>query len=483
MVFGLSVVILATVASCTTDNQVDGGGSGITQGTPVPTVVEPTSSPSADHTATPTAVTGAIATPATPAVTATVSSATATAIPGATATSGPAASATPTATSIPTPVAPATLTPTPAASPTATVTPEMQPLKALQLERAFAWSSPIRPTHLEEASDGSGRVYVSEQAGRILELTGDPTAEQGGERTVLDIRSRVSTNGNEEGLLGFALHPEFAQNRKMFVYYSAADPRRSVVSEFTFQANGIVDPGSERNVLLVSQPQSNHNGGMLAFGPDGYLYISLGDGGGSGDQGNNAQNPANVLGSILRIDVDTPGQAYGIPADNPFVSGGGAPEIWAYGLRNPWRFSFDTQTGDLWAADVGQDRIEEIDLIVKGGNYGWRLKEGPDCFNPSTNCDPGGLVEPVASYSDSFGCSVTGGYVYRGSLLPSLFGAYVYADYCSGITWGLRYSNGAVQEQIVLIDSSHRISAFGQTLDGEVYLLTHSPGIFRFVDG
>lgn len=479
IIAGLLLTAVVVLSACNTDNGVDGGGSGIRPGTPAPTSSAPTATVVLNATSTPVVLASSTSIAVSP---------TASPVPGATPTATtPATGTQPTPTvtvSAPTPSPTSVPAPTSSPVPTSTTTPpvEPEPLKPLQLERVFAWSSPTRPTHLEEASDSSGRIFVSEQAGRILELTGSPAAQNGGERVVLDIRSRVTGRGNEEGLLGFALHPEFSQNGRIFVYYSATNLRRSIVSEFRFKANGTIDPTSERKVLEVSQPQPNHNGGMLAFGPDDFLYISLGDGGGAGDQGDNGQNPGNVLGTILRIDIDSSGQAYASPPDNPFIQGGGAPEIWAYGLRNPWRFSFDTETGDLWAGDVGQNRIEEIDLIVRGGNYGWRLKEGPDCFNPSSGCDQPNLIEPVTSYSHSFGCSVTGGYVYRGSRLPSLSGAYVYADFCSGIIWGLRHQDGAVQEQIILIDTNHQIPAFGQTLNGEVYVLTHSPGIFRLAD-
>jgi glucose/arabinose dehydrogenase len=300
----------------------------------------------------------------------------------------------------------------------------------------------------------------------------------------------VSTSGNEEGFLGFAFHPDFADSGRLFVYYSAANPRRSVISEIAFAQDGVGDEGSERIVMQVSQPEWNHNGGTLIFGPDGYLYISLGDGGGGGDPRGNGQNVGTILGSILRIDVDAPGVPYGIPPGNPFadrepVNGVvPAPEVWAYGLRNPWKLAFDPLTGEMWAGDVGQNRVEEVDLIVKGGNYGWNIKEGPDCYQPSSNCESqaqGPLIEPIASYTHSSGCSVTGGYVYRGSRLPSLYGAYIYADYCSGIIWALRYEDGEVTEQRIIADTSSQIPSFGQMPDGEVYILTASDGIQRFV--
>lgn len=425
----------------------------------------------------------------------------ATATPAGPPTSTPIIADSPTSQPTETPVSTATQTagtPTQAATVTPTTEPlTIEPLRPLGLERAFAWSAPARSTHLEQAPNDSGRVFVSEQDGRILELTGDPTEPEGTERVVLDIRERVTGRATEEGLLGFALHPDFGDGSgkdRIFVHYSATNPRRSVISEFSFLPDGTIDPGSESEVIFVPQPQANHNGGMLAFGPDRLLYIALGDGGGAGDRPNNAQDISNVLGTILRIDVDVPGHAYAIPHDNPFVDGAGsdgaAREIWAYGLRNPWRFSFDQVTGELWAADVGQNAMEEINLVTRGGNYGWRLKEGTDCFNPSSGCERDGLIEPVATYGHSDGCSVTGGYVYRGDRLPSLYGAYIYADFCSGRIWALRHQDGGVREQIVLADTGHRISAFGQTLDGEVYILAHSTSsgssddrsIFRFVE-
>lgn len=476
------IAALAIAVSCS-DNGLDGGESGIRVGTPAPsqTATSQTPAPSTTGSKTPISAGPGNITPTPTTVEPTAISTTAAPTPGTIPTVTSVPENTPTLTTVPPTASPVPASVSPAS--TQSPAPTIEPLRPMQLERVFEWYSPARPTHMEEATDGSGRIFVSEQSGRIVEITGSPTAAEGGERVVLDIRQRVTGRANEEGLLGFALHPQFAENNHIFVYYSALEPRRSVISEFIFLDSGLIDPNSERVIMEVLQPQSNHNGGMLTFGPDGYLYISLGDGGGAGDQANNAQNTSNVLGSILRIDVDAAGVAYGIPADNPFAgTGGGAQEIWAYGLRNPWRVTFDMETGELWAGDVGQNRVEEIDLIVRGGNYGWRLKEGEECFNPSNNCEREGLIDPVVSYSHAFGCSVSGGYVYRNSRLPSLHGAYVYADFCSGIIWAIRHSSGELQEQAVLADSRHQIPAFGQTLDGEVYVLTYSPGIFRFVE-
>ena len=490
-----SVLSLALLASCGTGNEPTGDGSGISLGTPAPTSVTSTSPPVPTSVSVPAT---AAATSVAPTVTSSAIATSAVPVQPGLPPTRPARTPVPTIAStqsavIPAPTVSATNAPTmvPTVAPTPVETPatassQPQPLRAMGFERVFRWYSPSRPTHLEEARDGSGRIYVSEQGGKLIEVTGDPTSQTGGARTVLDITNLVTGRAREEGFLGFALHPDSPSNGHLYAYYSAANPRRSVISEFTLQQNGLIDPDSERIVMQVSQPNENHNGGMLAFGPDGYLYIGLGDGGGAGDRSNNAQNTSNVLGTILRIDVDSPGLAYASPPDNPFVGeAAAAPEIWAYGLRNPWRFTFDRETGDLWAGDVGQNRIEEIDLIVRGGNYGWRLKEGPDCFNPSSGCEQqanGDLIEPIASYGRGFGCSVSGGYVYRGTRLPSLFGAYVYADFCSGIVWALRHSDGEVTEQMMLADTNHQVPAFGQTLDGEVYMLTYSPGIFRFVE-
>lgn len=343
------------------------------------------------------------------------------------------------------------------------------------------------PTGINDA----GRIFVSEQNGRLIEIIGNPDSPNGTIRVVLDISNKVGRRGNEEGFLGFAFHPEVASNGRIYVYYSAENPRRSVISEFKFGADGAIDPTSERNLLQVAQPFSNHNGGMLAFGPDGFLYVSLGDGGSGGDPQGNGQNLSTLLGSILRIDVNATGFPYTLPADNPFIgqnAANGQPargEIWAYGLRNPWRISFDIEAGELWAADVGQNEIEEVDLIMRGGNYGWNIKEGNACYKPSSGCDaiaPDDLIAPITTYGHSPGCSVSGGYVYRGTRLPSLDGAYIYGDFCSGIISALRRGVDGTEGSVVISFSGHLIPAFGQTLDGEVYVLTYSPGIFRFVE-
>ena len=356
----------------------------------------------------------------------------------------------------------------------------------MNVERVFPSISFPRMTYLTHAGDGSGRLFLVLQPGRIMVFPNDPGAA--GAATFLDIRERVSDRGNEEGLLGLAFDPGHTENGYLYVYYSAAEPRRSVISRFSVVAGGgAADPASERVLLEIPQPFSNHNGGQIAFGPDGYLYVGVGDGGKAGDPFDSGQDRSTLLGSILRIDVAVVDEvgSYGIPPDNPFAAArdGARPEIWAYGLRNPWRFSFDQETGDLWAADVGQNRYEEIDLILPGRNYGWNIMEGSSCFSPSRGCSAEGLEPPVAEYGRDGGCSVTGGYVYRGSRLPSLYGAYVYGDFCSGKIWAFRHDGSAVTEHLELVDSELRISSFGVDQSGELYILSFDEKIYRLVSG
>ncbi len=303
--------------------------------------------------------------------------------------------------------------------------------------------------------------------------------------TFLDIRGQVNDRGNEEGLLGLAFDPDYTSNGYFYVYYSASSPRRSIISRFSVSPDdfNIADHNSERVILEVPQPFANHNGGQIVFGSDGYLYVGLGDGGSRGDPGLNGQDPSTLLGTILRIDVssiDRDGE-YTIPSDNPFVGQGGGVrgEIWAYGLRNPWRFTFDRELGDLWAADVGQNRFEEVDIIKPGRNYGWNVMEGFHCFQPSNGCNQEGLELPVFEYGRDDGCSVTGGYVYRGSRLPSLYGAYVYGDFCTGKIWALRYDGTKVTEQRLLIDSDLQISSFGEDQSRELFILAFDGRIYR----
>jgi glucose/arabinose dehydrogenase len=289
----------------------------------------------------------------------------------------------------------------------------------------------------------------------------------------LDIRDRVNDEYDEEGLLGLALAPDFASSGIYYVNYTAADPRRTVISRFTGP-----NPGTEQVLLQIPQPFANHNGGHLAFGPDGYLYIALGDGGSFGDPEENGQDTSSLLGKILRIDVSQPG--YLIPRDNPFTGGGGRAEIWAFGFRNPWRFSFDRETGQLWAGDVGQYEWEEIDRVVRGGNYGWDNMEGNACYEPPSGCNTQGLLAPRVVYDHDQGCAVTGGFVYRGSEMPELRGWYVYGDYCSGRVWAVNAATDA-GDAVPLADTGVSISSFMEDPAGELYLVTFDNAIFKLV--
>ena len=344
---------------------------------------------------------------------------------------------------------------------------------AVSIESAFPdlfFDQPVFLTHA-----GGDTLYVVEQRGVIQAM--DPGTERVEE--YLNITDRVNRGGSEEGLLGLAFAPGFADSGHLFVYYSAASPRRSVIARFTASAGGRPDPSTEMVVLEVEQPFRNHNGGMIAFGPDGMLYIGLGDGGSGGDPQGNGQNRGTLLGSILRIDVgaSTTGEPYRVPADNPFVATPGArPEIWAYGLRNPWRFSFDSESGALWLADVGQNAFEEVDVVVRGANYGWNTMEGRHCFERAT-CDQSGLTLPVAEYTHDFGCSVTGGYEYHGARAPSLEGAYIYADFCSGRVWAVRADRAG---PIQIAHEDFRVSSFGVDVDDELYVVSLNGRLFRF---
>ncbi len=358
---------------------------------------------------------------------------------------------------------------------------------SVEVVEAFPDLSFQRPVGVYAPPDGSGRLFVLEQAGIIRVFSDDEDASDA--PVFLDIRDRVNDRGNEEGLLGLAFHPRFSDNGLFFLDYTASDPRRTVVSGFRLEPMDPTraDPGSESVVLEVGQPYSNHNGGQLAFGPDGYLYIGLGDGGSGGDPQGNGQNRGTLLASILRIDVDSPsgGRAYGIPADNPFAGNGQGyrEEIFAYGLRNPWRFSFDPSTGELWAGDVGQNRIEEIDLIEAGRNYGWNIMEGSSCYEPRAGCDRTGLTLPVAEYSHDLGISVTGGFVYRGSGVAALEGRYVYGDFGSGRIWTLDAGTPDAPQVQELLHTGLNISSFGLDNAGEILICAFDGKIHRLVPG
>jgi glucose/arabinose dehydrogenase len=361
---------------------------------------------------------------------------------------------------------------------------EPTPSGDIQVERVFPALSFQEMTNLVQPESTTNLIFITEQEGIIYAFSIDDPQQAD---IFLDITDRVNRGGNEEGLLGLAFDPDYQENGHLYVYYSAADPRRSVLSRFGLgqEDMNVADPESEVIIMEIEQPYSNHNGGQLAFGPDGYLYIGLGDGGSAGDPEGSGQNLGTLLGSILRIDVSElsgPGD-YEIPSDNPFVDTEGARgEIWAFGLRNPWRFSFDSQSGLLWVADVGQGSWEEIDIITKGANYGWNIMEGLHCYSPASGCDESGLTLPIAEYDHSQGrCSVTGGYVYRGDQIPSLQGYYIYGDYCSGDIWALAYNGNAVTENMLLAESGLSITSFGEDLAGNMYILDRAGGIYTLV--
>ncbi|MFQ5675393.1 MAG: PQQ-dependent sugar dehydrogenase [bacterium] len=360
------------------------------------------------------------------------------------------------------------------------------------LVKAFPNLRFTQPLFLTHANDGSGRLFVVQQNGFIKVFENSPEVTTADD--FLNIQSKITTN-SEMGLLGLAFHPDFAENDSFYVNYTQGlgSLRKTVVARYTVlpgQPNQ-ADASSERVLLEVRQPFSNHNGGMLAFGPDNYLYIGLGDGGSAGDPIQHGQNRATLLGSILRIDVDaaSAGRQYGIPEDNPFAGNtdGFREEIFAWGFRNPWRFSFDFQTGQIWAGDVGQNRVEEIDLVEKGKNYGWRIMEGTECFNPNnpraplSSCDQTGLTLPVTEQvRSSGGASITGGYVYRGQARPELQGAYIYGDFETGDIRLLRYESGQVTVDSLLLETDFLISSFGVDEQDELYVVDYLGEIYKF---
>jgi glucose/arabinose dehydrogenase len=334
-----------------------------------------------------------------------------------------------------------------------------------------------QPVHLTHAGDGSGRLFVVEQQGVIRVLVHNKLVKE----PFLDIRERVSAGG-ERGLLSIAFHPNYGKNGYAYVNYTSdSGGLHTVIARFQRDGRNRLDPASEKILLKVNQPYRNHNGGQIAFGPDGYLYIGMGDGGSANDPKNNGQNPATLLGAMLRIDVDRPAPplAYGIPKDNPFVGKPGyRAEIWALGLRNPWRFSFDAGSGLLYAADVGQDEVEEVDIIKRGGNYGWRVMEGDIC-TPAVNrrCDTAGYEAPIATYRHPDGFSITGGFVYRGHRIAGLCGAYLYTDYVAPIIRALHYDGTRVTaSKRLYIGDGLGISSFGEDEQHELYVLDHRAG-------
>jgi glucose/arabinose dehydrogenase len=331
------------------------------------------------------------------------------------------------------------------------------------------------PVKVVSANDNSQRIFVVEKAGSIAVVQDGSVQDE----RFLSIPERVNSDGSEQGLLGLAFHPDFETNGWLYVNYNDLDGH-TVVSRFeTNDDHSAADPDSELVLLFIEQPASNHNGGHILFGPDGYLYIGTGDGGGSGDTFEQAQDTTTLLGKMLRIDVGS-GGPYGIPADNPFVDDPDVrDEIWATGLRNPWRYDFDPETGDLYIADVGQNRIEEVSVqpgdSAGGENYGWPIMEGTECFQ-ADECDQDGLVLPVTEYMHDMGCSVTGGNVYRGDAFPAMTGIYFFSDFCSGNVWGLAEVDGEWQTRL-LLESGYNVSSFGVDEAGELYLVDMYSGV------
>lgn len=349
-----------------------------------------------------------------------------------------------------------------------------------------------RPIEIKGCGDGSGRMFVATQYGSIYSFENNPQATE--LKLFLDIRERVmpfKPKENEEGFLGLAFHPQFESNGELFVCYTCApqqgQPRRSHVSRFRLRADDPTraDPNSEEVLMAIDQPFWNHNGGSVVFGPDGYLYVNFGDGGYANDPQMNSQNLHSLLGKLLRIDVDRQDDSlsYGIPADNPFVEheGYARGEVWAYGLRNLWRPTFDRETGTLWAADVGQNLWEEINIIRRGGNYGWNLREGRHPFGPGGFGPSDDLIEPIWDYPHEVGKSITGGYVYRGRKVPALVGSYLYADYVTGQIWALRYDHEKKQvlSNRTIREKGSPVITFGEDDQGEVYF-TSEREIFTF---
>jgi glucose/arabinose dehydrogenase len=344
------------------------------------------------------------------------------------------------------------------------------------------------PVQLTNAQDGSGRLFVVEQTGRIKVLKDGVLLG-----TFLNVADELSIGG-ERGLLGLAFHPNYESNGYFYVNFTRSNGD-TVINRYRVSStnpNAAVRSSAFRIMTIGQPPYDNHKGGMLAFGPDGYLYIGTGDGGSSGDPGNRGQRTDTLLGKMLRIDVNgtTSSRNYRVPSSNPYVGKTGWDEIWSRGLRNPWRFSFDRATGTLWIGDVGQDDFEEINRATntgtsatrgRGANYGWRVLEGRHCYNPSSGCNRSGKHVPVVEYAHNEGCSVTAGYVYRGSRVPALANRYIFGDYCSGTIWAISAIAGIPATKGVVLSTSMHISSFGEDGSGELYVVDHDGAFYKFV--
>lgn len=355
----------------------------------------------------------------------------------------------------------------------------------IRIADAFPNLQFLQPLDFQVPNDGTNRVFIVTQEGVIYVFPNDSSVTE--KKIFLDIKNKVEAGG-ELGLLGLTFHPDYKTNGFFFVNYTADNPLRSVIARYKVSSDAdAADINSEYIFFEVNQPFTNHNGGQIIFGPDGYLYTGLGDGGSGGDPQNNGQSRNTLLGKILRIDVNnTQGsQRYSIPSDNPYYQNtqGFKEEIWAYGLRNPWRFSFDAETGVMWTGDVGQNQWEEVHIIEKGKNYGWRIMEGFHCYNPSSGCDQTGLELPLWEYghNDSGGYSITGGFVYRGNTIPDLRGKYIYADFVSGRIWGLSFEGTKATGNQLLLESGKSISSFGVDNNNELYICTFNGKIYKVV--
>ena len=339
------------------------------------------------------------------------------------------------------------------------------------------------PLGIDAPDDGSGRLFVIAQDGKIWVVDANGTVVPS---PMVDLGSRL-TSGGEQGLLGLAIHPGFPTDPRVFVNYTNKDGD-SIITSLALDPNdpNRLDPESHREFLFLDQPFANHNGGDLLFGPDGYLYAFFGDGGSGGDPQGNGQNRDALLGKVLRLDIDhaSGDLPYSAPADNPFVGGAGRDEIWLMGMRNPWRASFDRATGDLWIGDVGQGAWEEVDVAragVGGLNFGWNVTEGNHCYQPATGCDTAGLTAPATDYGHVFGCTVVGGYVYRGSKYPAMGGAYLFADYCSGRIFAIDPSVDGYREPVEVGNGGGGLSSFGQDAAGELYVTHLDGGVSKVV--
>lgn len=357
-----------------------------------------------------------------------------------------------------------------------------------KLSPAYPSLSFTRPVDYQHAADGSNRVFVVEQRGVISVFEDDPAVNN--KKEFLDIENQVDDSSNEMGLLGLAFHPDYRNNGYFYVNYTTDNPRRTHISRFQVSSDNPEQAMKDSEVILLEyeQPYGNHNGGQVSFGPDGFLYIAVGDGGAGGDPHEHGQNAETLLGTILRIDVDQQenGKSYGIPEDNPFAGNdeGYREEIYAYGLRNPWRFSFDSETGQMWTGDVGQNQYEEINIVENGGNYGWNITEGFHCFEPENNCDSSETILPVWEYDHSRGdVSITGGFVYRGPTLSELEGKYVFADYASGRVWALDFSDLSKPQNTEIADADFAISSFGTNADNELFVCAFDGNIYKIESG